>query len=92
MKSDTWALQDAKARLSELVERAVTTGEAQRITRRGQDAVVVISAPLYAKLTRPHDDTFVAFLQRSPLAELHDSEWDAVLERSADDERSVDID
>lgn len=90
--SDTWALQDAKARLSEVVERAVTTGVPQRITRRGEDAVVVVSAPLYAKLTRPRDDTFLAFMKRSPLAELQDSEWDAVLARPGDDERPVDID
>jgi len=91
-KSDTWALQDAKARLSEVVERAATTGAPQRITRRGKDAVVVVSAPLYAKHTRPRDDTVRAFMKRSPLAELQDSEWDVVLARPAEDERPIDID
>jgi len=37
-----WQLQDAKNRLSELVDEA-TKGEAQVITRRGHDAVVVMS-------------------------------------------------
>ncbi len=38
-----WQLQEAKNRLSEVVERAVTTG-AQLITKHGRPVVVVISA------------------------------------------------
>ena len=37
-----WALQDAKNRFSEVVENAMSKGP-QLITRRGQDAVVVVS-------------------------------------------------
>ncbi len=38
-----WKLEDAKARFSELVRRAQNEGP-QRVTVRGRDAVVVISA------------------------------------------------
>ena len=40
--NDTWQLQDAKAKLSEVVEKAMN-GEPQFITKRGEPAVVVIS-------------------------------------------------
>jgi antitoxin Phd len=38
-----WKLEDAKARFSELVRRARSEGP-QRVTVRGRDAVVVVSA------------------------------------------------
>ena len=37
-----WQLQDAKARFSALVDRAIADGP-QVVTRRGEDAVVVVS-------------------------------------------------
>jgi antitoxin Phd len=40
--NDIWQLQDAKAKLSEVVEKAMN-GEPQFITKRGEPAVVVIS-------------------------------------------------
>ena len=43
-----WALQDAKARLSELVRAAEK--EPQSITLRGEEAAVVISAAEYRRL------------------------------------------
>ncbi len=45
----TWNLADAKNKLSEVVNLALTEGP-QTITRR-KDAVVVISAQTYAELT-----------------------------------------
>ncbi len=59
-----WKLQDAKARFSELVRRARTEGP-QRVTVRGQDAVVVIAADELARLLPPASDTvpFVAFME-----------------------------
>jgi antitoxin Phd len=44
-----WKLEDAKARFSELVRRAQTDGP-QRVTVRGKDAVVVISAEEWEQL------------------------------------------
>jgi antitoxin Phd len=60
----SWKLQDAKARFSELVRRARTEGP-QRVTVRGHDAVVVISADEMERLMPPRNDTlpFVAFME-----------------------------
>lgn len=44
----TWAFQDAKARLSEVVRAA--EADAQHITLRGEEKVVVISAREYRRL------------------------------------------
>ena len=46
----TWAIQDAKARLSEVVERA-QRGEVQVLTKHGKKAAVVLSFEDYARLT-----------------------------------------
>jgi prevent-host-death family protein len=45
----TWALQDAKNRLSELIETVCRNG-AQTITRHGKPIAVVVSAETYARL------------------------------------------
>lgn len=47
-----WAIQDAKARLSELVKKAQKDGP-QYISVRGEPAVVVISQREYQTLTTP---------------------------------------
>ena len=46
-----WALQDAKNKFSALVTAALA-GEPQRVTRRGQPAVVVLAAAEYERLCR----------------------------------------
>ena len=62
----SWQLQEAKARLSEVVKTAVKEGP-QEITVRGETAAVLLSGRDYARLARPKPD-FVAFLRQSPLA------------------------
>jgi prevent-host-death family protein len=47
-----WNLQDAKARLSELVDRALT-GKPQLIRRRGVDAVIVVRVEDFTATTKP---------------------------------------
>ena len=64
----TWKLQDAKARFSELVNDALS-GVPQRVLRRGEAAVVVLSAAAYDELTKPQD-TLVEFFARSPAREV----------------------
>jgi prevent-host-death family protein len=44
-----WTLQDAKNRFSAVVDAALA-GQPQAVTRRGQPAVVVLSAAEYARL------------------------------------------
>lgn len=63
---DTWPLQDAKARLSELVKDAVSRGP-QTITLRGTPAVVVISEREFRRL-RQSSGSFVDFIRQSPLS------------------------
>lgn len=60
-----WQLQDAKARLSELVKSVATDGP-QQITVHGKPAAIVMAADEYDRLitTKP---AFVEFLRKSPL-------------------------
>ena len=59
-----WKLEDAKARFSELVRQACAEGP-QRVTVRGRDSVVVISADELQRLLPPASDAmpFVAFME-----------------------------
>ena len=68
-----WALQDAKARLSEVV-RLATEHEPQEITLRGQPIVVVLAREDYDRLTTPLE-TLVEFMRRSPLYGSEDIEF-----------------
>jgi prevent-host-death family protein len=64
-----WPLQDAKARLSELVKKAQKYGP-QYISVHGDPAVVVISQKEYKALTTP-SISIVDFFRKSPLVGLH---------------------
>lgn len=68
MRQAQWQLQTAKAQLSELVEAALR-GEPQRITRRGKDAVMVLSEKAYVALkssAKSDAPDFVAHLLAMP--------------------------
>ena len=83
----TWQLQDAKARLSELIETAKTEGP-QTITQRGVESVVVVPAEDWKRmgLWRSHaqpsapqmpakhltNEELLAFLQSAPDFEIPD--------------------
>lgn len=69
----TWNLADAKNRLSEVVNLALTEGP-QTITRRN-DTVVVLSAEMYAELTGQRQ-SFKDFLMSGPSLEGLDLERD----------------
>ena len=62
---NTWKLEDAKNRFSEVVRLALAN-QPQRVTRNGREAVVVLSADEYERLAAPQD--LIDFLQSSPLA------------------------
>jgi prevent-host-death family protein len=51
-RDGTWRLEEAKARLSEVVRRAGSEGP-QRVTVRGRPAAVVLSAEEYERLSGP---------------------------------------
>ena len=67
------ALQDAEARLSELV-RLAAEHEPQEITLRGEPAAVVLSRADYDQLTKPRE-SLVDFMRRSPLYGADDVEF-----------------
>ena len=46
----TWQLQEAKSRFSELVDMTLKEGP-QLVTRRGQDAVVILAASEYRRMS-----------------------------------------
>ena len=63
MKS-VWKLQDAKSQFSRVVEDAIKDGP-QYVTRRGMEAVVVVSTKDYEKLLS-HRPSFKDFLLSCP--------------------------
>ena len=66
-RSRPWKLEDAKARFSELVRLARSVGP-QRVTVRGQDAVVVVSAERFDSLMPSRrQPSLHALLSTSPL-------------------------
>ena len=60
-----WQLQVAKARLSEVIQKALNEGP-QDISLRGHPAAVVLSHVDYKRLTQPKP-RFTTFLRESPL-------------------------
>lgn len=67
--SSVWKLQDAKAQFSELCRRAEKHGP-QRVTRHGKDAVVVLAAEEYERLSNPAgEEKLSEFFRRSPFAD-----------------------
>lgn len=68
--SRKWALQDAKARFSEVVRRAKTEGP-QRITVHGREEVVIVSVEEYRRAKgQPTGEALVRLLHDSPLRTL----------------------
>ena len=64
----TWQLQEAKARLSEVIKKAGKEGP-QRITVHGEPTAVVMSNKEYERLKHPKA-TFLEFMRNSPLCGL----------------------
>ena len=80
--SKVWQLQEAKNRLSEVVEKALQDGP-QRITKRGKTAAVILSAKDYERLKR-HKESLVSFLRRAPLRNVR-------LDRTRDMPREIEL-
>ena len=65
-----WQIQEAKARLSEVVKCAETQGP-QNITVHGQPVAVVLSQAMFEKLTG-NQQSLVNFMRASPLYAMED--------------------
>lgn len=63
--SAVWSVAEAKARLSEVIDRALKQGP-QGITRNGRPAVVVVSSEEWARKTG-RKGTLAQFFAASPL-------------------------
>ena len=65
-----WQLQEAKARLSEVVRRAAACGP-QHVTVNGEERAVVLSAADYVRLRgQPTGRALVDLMAESPLADV----------------------
>ena len=84
---NSWQVQTAKARFSEVFRRARTEGP-QRITRQGRDGVVMISQEQYEQLLRKSKQptSLVQFFRESPLVGI---ELD--LDRDRDQARDIEL-
>ena len=66
--NDTWQLQDAKSKFSQVVENAMHN-KPQFVTKHGNNAVVVLSFEDYKKIIKPKT-SLATFFRESPLSEL----------------------
>jgi len=64
----TWQIQEAKNKLSEVIEEALESGP-QVLTRRGEEVAVLLSMPEYLRLKKRQTSLSELFRQ-SPLAEV----------------------
>lgn len=79
----TWQLQEAKQRLSELIDKAVEEGP-QTVTRRGKEVVVVVAVAEFERLEALRPD-FRQFLLTAP------AEAELPLERARELPRDVEL-
>jgi prevent-host-death family protein len=80
----TWSVADAKARLSEVIDRALSDGP-QIITRKGRKTVVVVSAEEWERKTR-RSGNLAEFFAGSPLRGSG-----IAIERTKDGPREIDL-
>ncbi len=81
---DTWTVAEAKAKFSEVIDRARADGP-QTITRKGKNAVVVVAAEEWARKTQ-RKGTLAEFLAASPLRGA-----DLEMERDRTPPRDIDL-
>lgn len=84
MSTTTWTVAEAKAKFSEVIDRARGSGP-QTITRHGRDAVVVVSIEEWDRRTR-RTGNLAEFFAGSP---LRDSGLE--IERATDLPREIDL-
>lgn len=80
----TWSVADAKARLSEVIEKARSEGP-QTITKNGRSAVIVVSAEEWERKAR-RKGNLAEFFASSPLRGA-----DLDLDRLKDEPRDLDL-
>ncbi len=81
---ETWTVAAAKARFSEVIDRARSEGP-QTITRNGHKAVVIVSADEWERKTK-RNGTLAEFFAQSPLCGSG-----VIVERVKDRPRKLDL-
>ena len=76
-----WKLEDAKARFSEVV-RLAEQGVPQRVSVRGREAVVILSAQAYARLAPAARGSLAALFGEGPFTRLDDFDDALMRERT----------
>ncbi len=66
--NDIWTVAEAKAKFSEVLDRALSDGP-QTITRNGKTTAVIVSAEEWKRRAK-REGTLVDFFANSPLREL----------------------
>ena len=82
--AEVWTVATAKARLSEVIDRALTDGP-QTITRNGRLTVVVVSAEEWERKTK-RKGNLAEFFAASPLRDSG-----LAIERLPDGPREIDL-
>ena len=84
---ESWQIQSAKARFSEVFRLARTRGP-QRITRQGKEGVIMVAEEQYETLVgKAHQPkSLVQFFRQSPLVGVN-----LDLERSRDEGRDIEL-
>jgi prevent-host-death family protein len=67
MSSQSWTVAEAKAKFSEVIDRAQSDGP-QTVTRHGRNAVVIVDAEEWQRKTK-RVGTLADFFANSPLRE-----------------------
>lgn len=83
-ENGTWGVAEAKAHLSEVIDRAANDGP-QTITRNGRQVAVIVSSEEWERKTK-RKGSLAEFLAASPLCGL-----DIDLERVKDGPREIDL-
>ncbi len=79
-----WQVQEAKQRFSEVI-RAAQAGEAQIVTRHGDEVAVVIDIAEYRRL-KGESISFMDYLRVEPVADV-----EFEIERRHDSPREIDL-
>ena len=90
MADGTWSVAEAKAKFSEVVEKARAEGP-QHITKNGKDAVVMVSAQAWARATGRSGRSFVEALLDPAVRVLTDEEADTLFARDKHAGRPIDL-
>jgi prevent-host-death family protein len=84
MSADIWTVAEAKAKFSEVIDRAETMGP-QTVTRHGRTAAVIVAADEWERKTR-RTGNLAEFLAGSPLRRSN-----LTIQRRKDRPRKVDL-